>query len=86
MKLELQIAPTPPEQRVHEIFVWVAINPDGSEGIIATDMVPLFTSRRHVAEGALRKTAEMLRTEGRKIGVEFRIELRHYTLATVGTA
>jgi hypothetical protein len=51
--------PPAPGQRVTQLFAWIAIHPDGGEGIMSTDMplgdlgmrhMPLITSKREVAE------------------------------------
>lgn len=50
--------PTPADQRITELHVWVALNEDGSEGILSADMMvegkkrhmPLVSSKRHLAE------------------------------------
>jgi hypothetical protein len=57
--------PPPPDQRVTQLFVWLMINEDGSEGIVSADLpmefgtrhAPLFTSKRETAE-KLRPIAE----------------------------
>jgi hypothetical protein len=50
--------PPPPDQRVTQLFVWIMINDDGSEGIMSHDLpfamgtrhAPLMTSKREAAE------------------------------------
>jgi hypothetical protein len=60
--------PPPPTQRVNQLFVWIMINDDGSEGIMSHRMaqhdgelahMPLMSSKREVAM-KLRPIAERI--------------------------
>lgn len=40
--------PRPPEQRIDSLHVWIAINPDGSEGVFSADVpLPAGLGTRH---------------------------------------
>lgn len=72
------------DHRVTHLYVWVSINDDGSEGIIASDLeilpgivrhTPLMASKRTTAE-RLQPMAEKAAALARKAGRTMRIELR----------
>lgn len=58
--------PTPPDQRITELFAWIAEQPDGGEGVISFEIpgighMPLVTSQRRIAEGPLREVAQRVK-------------------------
>lgn len=80
----------PKDQRITELHVWIAINEDGSEGILSADIpfpggmtrhCPLLNSKRDVAE-RLRDQAEMMQKLAELSGTPLKIELRTFTLKT----
>lgn len=69
--------PTEPEQRISRLYCWVCIHHDGSEGILSAGTLPLVSSKRRLAEGMMRTSAERalkLSQQSSKPGA--RIELR----------
>lgn len=61
-----------PRERITELHAWIATSEDGSEGLVAggiegMGMVPLVTSRRHIAE-AMGRVAERALREARADG------------------
>lgn len=81
-------APPPPEQRITELHVWIAIYPDGSEGIVSADLPlsfgtrhsPLLSSKRKVAESLGRLAREVQRAAMHQAQRIVRVELRTYRL------
>lgn len=67
--------PTPANQRILEVYAWVAVQPDGSEGIISLGIMPLVTAKRDLAL-RMREAAE--RAAGLKPHVKAR--LLHFRL------
>ena len=81
----------PADHRIRELWVWIAIEQDGGEGIVSADLdlagtsiprhMPLQSSRRDVAEGLeplARRTVEaMMATTGRKAT----LRLEHFIAA-----
>lgn len=77
--------PPPPDVRIEEFHVWIAVQTNKSEGIISGDLpfefgnrhVPLMSPKRHVAAGMERwaRTAQRLSGEA---GLPVEIELRTY--------
>jgi hypothetical protein len=82
-------APPAASQRVRALHAWIAIYPDGSEGIMSADMtfdgqrrhMPLLSSQRATAE-SLRPIAERVRDEAlRQAHRDIRIELRRFAVS-----
>lgn len=79
--------PTPEDQRISRLYCWVTIHEDGSEGIPAHSMpdgsmMPLITSKRRVAETALRRFAETVSAASARAGKPVRLELRIFDAAS----
>lgn len=79
------------DQRVEELWVWVGIHQNGGEGIMSADLpwgdtgaprhVPLMTSKRAQAEGAMAQLARRIQREAmHRADRLVRIELRHFVL------
>jgi hypothetical protein len=80
--------PPPLRQRVHALYVWIAVYADGSEGIVSADVpfeatvrhMPLMSSQ-HATAAALRPVAERIRAEAlRQAGRDMHVELRQFRL------
>lgn len=75
--------PQDADQRISAIHVWIATQPDGSEGLISADLdagpligmrhMPLMSSKRHIAEGfagvADKMRKEILKTTGKDVTI-----------------
>lgn len=75
---------------VQELFVWIAIKDDGSEGVMAAEIdmgtgdlrfTPLMSSKREIAEGPVASIARHVQEASAERGAPYRIELRHFSLA-----
>jgi hypothetical protein len=78
--------PPDEDQRIQRLYCWVAIQPDGSEGIPSMSVdghtMPLVTSKRRVAD--LMSSAAVDASEAAKAaGKPVRLELRVFDLARV---
>lgn len=66
-----------PDRQISQLYVWLAIDQEGNEGIIAAP-VPLVTSNKEMAETQLAEAARRTQQAGKAAGHTFRIELRTF--------
>lgn len=79
--------PPAANKRVDELHIWIAIQPDGGEGIMATDLpyglpghirhLPLMSSNRDTAE-AMSDVAHQVQAHAAQQGQFITIQLRTY--------
>jgi hypothetical protein len=88
---DILIADTTPGQQITELFVWVAINPDGSEGICSADIeipghgsrhMPMMTSQRRLLP-SIKSLKERLAEMADDQGLGLRYELRRFIFTGV---
>jgi hypothetical protein len=60
--------PPPPDQRITQLFVWIMLNDDGSEGIVSADMPMEMGMRHSPLMSSKRETAMKLRPIAERIG------------------
>lgn len=73
------------EEPITQLYVWIAVYPDGSEGMLSRDMptpwgkrhMPLFTSKLDVAQ-KMQRIAELIQTEAEAQGEKFDIVMRAF--------
>lgn len=83
MQLTYRDAAIPENQRVSELHVWVAIQPNGAEGIVSADFdidgmkqrMPMLSSMREVAEKMTGIARKMERQSFEETGVAVKLRL-----------